>query len=242
MTNDARTPRAADGRWHAAVRDSRVVLLTVTAGAVNAVSFLVLGKVFVSVITGNLVLLGVAATNGDSAAAIHAGLAMVGYAAGVLVAAPIAARRGSEPAGTWPASVTATLAAELVVLAAFCAGWEAAQGHPRGGVQVTLVIVLSAAMGMQASAVRRLGQMSSTYLTSTLTGVLAGLATRTAPDGLGRSLGALTAIVAGAVSGGFLATTSAYPWLPVVILLPPGLVVAGAAIVPGLRDPGPERS
>jgi uncharacterized membrane protein YoaK (UPF0700 family) len=242
MTKDAPTRRADDGRWHAAVRDSLVVLLTVTSGAVNAVSFLVLGKVFVSVITGNLVLLGVAATNGDSAAAIHAGLAMVGYAAGVLIAAPIAARHDRGSAGTWPASVTATLAAELVVLTGFCAGWEAAQGHPRGGASVTLVIVLAAAMGMQASAVRRLGQMSSTYLTSTLTGVLAGLATRTTPEGLGRSLGALIAVVAGAVAGGFLATTSAYAWLPVVILLPPGLVVAGAALVPWLRDLGPERS
>jgi uncharacterized membrane protein YoaK (UPF0700 family) len=242
MTKDARTRRAADGRWHAAVRDSRVVLLTVTSGAVNAVSFLVLGKVFVSVITGNLVLLGVAATTGNSAAAIHAGLAMAGYAAGVLVAAPIAARPGGGSAATWPASVTATLAAELVVLAGFCAGWEAAQGHPRGGTQVTLVIVLAAAMGMQASAVRRLGQMSSTYLTSTLTAVLASLATRTTPDGLGRSLGALTAVVAGAVAGGFLATTSAYAWLPVVILVPPGLVVAGAKLVPGMRDPRPDRS
>jgi uncharacterized membrane protein YoaK (UPF0700 family) len=239
MTKDARTRRVRDGRWHAAVRDSRVVLLTITAGAANAVGFLVLGKVFVSVITGNLVLLGVAATTGNSAAAIHAGLAMVGYAVGVLVAAPIAARGGGGPAATWPPSVTATLAAELVVLVGFCAGWEAAQGHPRGGAQVTLVIVLAAAMGMQASAVRRLGQMSSTYLTSTLTAVLAGVATRTAPEGLGRSLGALAAIVAGAVAGGFLATTSAYAWLPVVILLPEGLVVAGAAISPGLRDDAP---
>jgi uncharacterized membrane protein YoaK (UPF0700 family) len=239
MTNDALTRRAGDGGWHAAVRDSRVVLLTVTAGAVNAVSFLVLGKVFVSVITGNMVLLGVAASTGNSAIAIHGGVALAGYAAGVLVSAPIAARGGGGHPGTWPASVTATLAAELVVLVAFCAGWEAAQGHPRGTGQGALLVVLAAAMGMQSSAVRRLGQMSSTYLTSTLTGVLAGLATRTTPEGLGRSLGALAAIVAGAVAGGFLATTSAYPWLPVVILLPPGLVVAGALIAPGLEAPGP---
>jgi uncharacterized membrane protein YoaK (UPF0700 family) len=232
MSKDARTLPADDGRWHGTVRDSRVVLLTVTSGAVNAVGFLVLGKVFVSVITGNMVLIGVAVATGDSAAAIHAGVALAGYAAGVLVGAPIAARGSGGPASTWPGSVTTTLAAELVVLAGFCAGWEAAQGRPRGGAQVALVIVLAAAMGMQASAVRRLGQMSSTYLTSTLTAVLAGLAARKAPDGLARSLSALAAVVAGAVAGGFLATTSAHPWLPVVILLPPGLVVAGAMLVP----------
>jgi uncharacterized membrane protein YoaK (UPF0700 family) len=213
-------------RGTAATRDHRVVLLTITAGAVNAVSFIALGKVFSSVITGNLVLLGVAATTHSSSEAIHAGVGMAGYAAGVLAGAPLAARR-SHQVGTWPASVTATLGAELIVLAGFCVGWELSQGTPHDGAQLTLLVVLAAAMGLQAAAVRRLGQMSSTYLTSTLTGVLAGLVTRTKPDGLGRSLGALTAIVVGALAGGILAR-SAYAWLPVAVLLPVGVVVAGA--------------
>ena len=229
MTTDRRARHPVGDRWHRPMRDSRVVLLTITAGAVNAVSFIALGKVFSSVITGNMVLLGVAATTGNSGAAIHGGVALAGFTTGVLVGAPIAARGGKGPEGSWPGGVTAALAAEVIVLAAFCAGWEAAQGRPHGGAQITLLILLTAAMGMQSSAVRRLGQMSSTYLTSTLTSVLAGLATRKVPEGLLRSLGALVALVAGAVAGGFLATTSAYPWLPVVILLPPFLVVATAA-------------
>jgi uncharacterized membrane protein YoaK (UPF0700 family) len=226
-----KTARLPDGRGHRDIRDSRVVLLTVTAGAVNAVSFLALGKVFSSVITGNLVLLGVAATTHVPSEAIHAGVALAGYAAGVLAGAPLAARGGDHP-GTWPPSVTVTLAAELCVIAGFCVGWELSGGHPKGGAQMALLVVLAAAMGMQSAAVRRLGQMSSTYLTSTLLGVLAGLATRTRPDGLVRSLGALAAIVAGAVAGGIL-TKSAYAWLPAVILLPLALVIAGS-----LTDPG----
>jgi len=153
-------------------------------------------------------------------------VALAGFSAGVLAGAPIAARGREGPEEAWPVGVTAALAAELVVLAAFCAGWEAARGRPRGWEQLTLLVLLAAAMGMQSSAVRRLGQMSSTYLTSTLTAVLAGLVTRKAPEGLLRSLGALVAIVAGAVAGGFLATTSLYPWLPLLILVPPLLVVA----------------
>jgi uncharacterized membrane protein YoaK (UPF0700 family) len=231
MTTDRRARHPVDGRWHGAMRDSRVVLLTITAGAVNAVSFIAVGKVFSSVITGNMVLLGVAATTGNAGAAIHGGVALAGFSAGVLAGAPIAARGRAGDAESWPGGVTATLAAELVVLAAFCGGWEAVHGHPRGGAQITLLILLAAAMGMQSAAVRRLGQMSSTYLTSTLAGVLAGLATRKAPEGLLRSLGSLVAIVAGAVAGGFLATTSAYPWLPVVVLLPPCLAVASAVVM-----------
>src|ERR1700683_4478648 len=121
-----------NGSWPAAARDYRVVLLTITSGAVNAVSFLALGKVFRSVITGNPVLLGVAATPHSSAEAIHAGVALAGYVAGVLIGAPLAGRR-SRQAGTWPASVTATLAAELVVLAGVFlgrgrSGWIPAPG------------------------------------------------------------------------------------------------------------------
>jgi uncharacterized membrane protein YoaK (UPF0700 family) len=218
-----------NGRRPAAARDSRVVLLTLTAGAVNAVSFLALGKVFSSVITGNLVLLGVAATNHSPSEALHAGVATVGYAVGALIGALLAARH-SHQVGTWPASVTATLGAELLVLAGFCVGWELSHGSPRGGGQLTLLIVLPAAMGMQSAAVRRLGQMSSTYLTSTLLGVLAGLVTGGRPEGLGRSIGVLVAVVVGALVGGILAK-SAYAWLPVAILLPLAVVVAGSAAV-----------
>ena len=112
-------------------------------------------------------------------------------------------------------------------MGAFCLGWELSDGHPHGGVQLTLLVLLTAAMGMQSAAVRRLGQMSSTYLTSTLTGLLAGVVTRDLPDGLGRSLGVLAAVVVGALVGGVLATT-AYAWLPALILLPLGVVVAGS--------------
>jgi uncharacterized membrane protein YoaK (UPF0700 family) len=223
-----------NGGRPAAARDYRVVLLTITSGAVNAVSFLALGKVFSSVITGNLVLLGVSATTHSPVEAIHAGVALAGYVAGVLIGAPLAGRR-SHQAGAWPAGVTATLAAELVVLAGFSVGWELSDGRPHRGAQLVLLIVAAAAMGMQSAAVRRLGQMSSTFLTSTLVGVLAGLATRTRPDGLGRSLGALVAIVVGALAGGILAR-SAYAWLPVAVLLPLGVVVAGSRRIKRASD------
>jgi len=39
-------------------------------------------------------------------------------------------------------------------------------------------MLAAAAMGLQSTAMRRLGQVSTTYLTSTLTGILSGLALR----------------------------------------------------------------
>lgn len=210
-------------RFHVTLRDTFVVLLTLTTGAVDAGSFLGLGKAFSSVITGNLVLLGIAAGTDGSALAVRAGVALAGYSAGVLVGAPIAARRGDN-GSTWPRSVTITLAVELAILAAFTLGWELAGGHPEGNSQLPLVALLAVAMGMQGAAVRQLGQMSSTYMTSTLTGVLAGLGTRSKVDGLPRSVGVLVAIVIGAVAGGALVKL-APEWLPALVLVPLGVVV-----------------
>jgi uncharacterized membrane protein YoaK (UPF0700 family) len=209
------------------MRDTLVVLLTLTTGAVDAATFLGLGTVFSSVITGNMVLLGIAAGTGRATLALHSGVALAGYSVGVMLGAPFASRRsGSPPA--WPRGVTVTLALEVVVLLGFTIGWEVTGTHPAGSAQVLLVIVLAAAMGMQSTAVRQLGQMSSTYLTSTLTGLLAGLATRTKVDGAWRSVGVLVAIVIGAIAGS-LVIKNAPAWLPLVMLIPIAAVVVLAA-------------
>jgi uncharacterized membrane protein YoaK (UPF0700 family) len=215
-------------RSHGPIRDTLVVLLTLTTGAVDATSFLALGNVFASVITGNLVLLGVAAgLRKPAALAVHSGVALAGYVAGVALGAPVAARSRRSAGRTWPTSVTVTLLVELAVLAGFSAGWELSGGRPRGGYQLALVIVLAAAMGMQAAAVRQLGQMSTTYLTSTLTALVAGLVTGSKPDGTSRSVGVLAAIVAGAAAASLVVET-ARGWLPLLILMPLGVVIVAS--------------
>jgi uncharacterized membrane protein YoaK (UPF0700 family) len=222
-------------RSHVSIRDSLVVLLTLTTGAVDVTSFLALGSVFSSVVTGDMVLLGAAAGTGRPELAVHSGVALAGYLAGVLAGAPLAAR-SQHGTGTWPPSVTVTLAVELVILAAFSVGWELAGTHPSGGGQLALVAVLAAAMGLQAAAVRHLGQMSTTYLTSTLTALVAGLVTGSKPDGMARSLGVLATLIIGAIAASIL-LEEARAWLPLVILVPLGLViVASVAGFEWVRD------
>ena len=62
-------------------RDILLVVLTLTTGVLDAVTFVRLGKVFSSVITGNLVLLGIAAGHQGGALALDAGLALAAAAA-----------------------------------------------------------------------------------------------------------------------------------------------------------------
>ena len=213
-------------RSHVSIRDSLVVVLTLTTGAVDVTSFLALGNVFSSVVTGDLVLLGAAAGTGRPELAVHSGVALAGYLAGVMAGAPLATR-WHHSSGTWPPSVTVTLAVELVILVAFSIGWELAGTHPSGAGQLALVAVLAAAMGLQAAAVRRLGQMSTTYLTSTLTALIAGLVTGSKPDGMTRSLGVLATLIIGATVASVL-LEEARAWVPLVILVPLGLVIVAS--------------
>jgi uncharacterized membrane protein YoaK (UPF0700 family) len=233
---------AADGRRAGAsprtavrVRDGLVVVLAVTSGAVDAVTFVRLGSVFSSVITGNLALLGLAAGERHGALATSSGLALAAYAAGVLAGGALAGPvEGQQP--VWPRRTTMTMAAELVVLAGFSAGWLAADGHPAGDVRMTLLALTAAAMGMQSAAVRLLGQMSSTYLTSTLIGIFQSLGTRRVPRDWQRSTGVLIAFIAGAALGAAAAVGST-ALVPVVVMLPLAVVVLCAARSATLRHP-----
>lgn len=153
---DARGEASREPPRPARCRDALVVVLTLTTGALDAVSYLRLGKVFSSVITGNLALLGVAAGQHDAMLALNAGLALAGYACGVLVGGTFAGtpERG-QPA--WPVRVTFTLVVEWGVLAAFSGEWLVTGGHPADASRLAMLLLGAAAMGMQSTAVRRLG-------------------------------------------------------------------------------------
>ena len=213
-------PRQAGQR----LRDSLVVVLAVEAGVVNVTSFLVLGKVFSSVITGNLVVLGMAAARVQPGLALRSGLALAGYSVGVLIAVPIAARGRRQ---LWPPAVTAALCAELCLLLAFTVCWEASSRRPTW--QIALLVLLAVAMGVQSAAVSRLGPMSATYLTGTLTGILTALITGSRPAGLRRDVSVVVAVAIGAGAGAALIRL-APSWLTALVLLPLSAVITVAAV------------
>jgi uncharacterized membrane protein YoaK (UPF0700 family) len=207
-------------------RDVLVVILTLCTGALDAVCFLRLGRVFSSVITGNLALLGIAVGEKNGGLAANGGLAIAGYAAGVVLGTTCAgtAERG-QPA--WPRRVTVTQAVELGILVVFSAGWLISGSHRGTATRMVLLVLAATAMGVQTAAVRRLGQMSTTYLTSTLTGLFAAVATRRLPEDWQRSVGVIVALVVGAIFGS-LAATQSPSWVPVAVLVPQVCVVLGS--------------
>ena len=242
--------------WRAGARDLLVVLLTVTTGGVDATVFLHLGHVFASVITGTLVLLGVAAGTHDGTLAEHCAVALASYVVGVAVGAPLSARRtgrwlarwrGRHSSAViahreiWPSWLTVALGLEFCVLVVFCAGWELARGHPSATGQLLLLAGAAIAMGIQSATVRHLGEISTTYLTGTMTGVVSALVTGRKPQGLERSLGIFAAVIVGACASA-LVTAYVPGLLPVVLLVPLALVVwfASARFGPRPGWPDPE--
>jgi uncharacterized membrane protein YoaK (UPF0700 family) len=179
-----------------------LVLLGSLTGVCDATAFVRLGNVFASVITGNLVVLGVSAARGNGADLVNAVCALGGYALGALAAAPaarVAAQRAGqddEP-GTWPRLMRARLAAEAGLLVIFAILWEL-QPQPGRGVRLAMLVLLACAMGVQSVAVRRLGSVSTTYLTGTLTSLLEAVRSRQWSADRSRDLAILIAVVAGA--------------------------------------------
>ncbi|MGH7924904.1 MAG: YoaK family protein [Candidatus Binatus sp.] len=157
-------------------RDLLLLGLTWSAGFIDAISFLGLGRVFTANMTGNTMLLGIALGRGDLGAALRSSLALTGFCLGATAGALIVMR--GERLVLWPSSLTKALAVEFVTLAAFALAWRWGDAFGLRNPQSTeFLIVLSAfAMGVQSAAVRRIGvsAVTSTAVTGTLAGVMAG--------------------------------------------------------------------
>ena len=82
-----------------------VVLLSVAAGCVDAVSYLGLGHVFTANMTGNTVLLGLSLGQADWQAVLRSSMALLGFSIGVAVGTLIA-ESDRDRHVVWPITVT----------------------------------------------------------------------------------------------------------------------------------------
>jgi uncharacterized membrane protein YoaK (UPF0700 family) len=215
------------------------VVLTLGTGATDVASFTRLGNVFTSVITGNLVLLGLAIGRVSGALATHAVVAFAGYLVGVAAGARLVPG-DQAPEGPWQEAMPAALLVELVLLAGFTVGWELTGAAPHGAAQLVLLALAAAAMGTQSAAARGFGaRVSTTYLTSTLIGVVVAWVTPGQPARMEwRQVSLLVALTAGAAVGG-LVIANAAAGLPAIPLTALVLVIGAArAWDGGSRPPG----
>lgn len=210
------------------VRDLLVVCLAVTSGATDAIGFLALGSAFTSVMTGNMVLFGIAVAHGDLLALGLTATAIASFVTGAAVGARVAGN--PEPGDThWPTAITRALGVELAAFTVFAAAWWATGSAPSPAVQLPLLALNAAALGLQSSAIQRFGVsgLSTTYLTGTLTSVVIRLVSGRRLAEVAHSLWILLGLVTGAGLGALL-VGHARPAVPVAQLLTVGGVLTVA--------------
>jgi len=217
------------------VRDRLLNALTVSSGAVDAISFLALGKVFSAFMTGNIAFLGLRVAGASPAPGVVAILvSMAGFAVGVYLSTRIV--KPSEGSGVWPRRVTVALGVSLIPHAVFQGVWLASSGQPSIDVAHVLLGLWGLAMGMQSAAVRTLhvDGVFTTAATATIIFLVGDLTnwSATAADRR-RLIGVLVSLFIGATAGGVLLVHAHLyaPVLPFVITI---AAVATAAI--GLRE------
>ena len=130
----------------------------------------------------------------------------------------------------WPRRVTWALVLELSVFVVFAVVWEVTLHTPDAAVHLALLMLSAVALGVQSSAIQRFGVsgLSSTYLTGTLTSLIAGVAARSPWASLRPKAQVLLALMVGAAVGALVAVH-----LPVVapalLIVPLLLVIAVSA-------------
>jgi len=198
------------------IRDWLLFALTISSGAVDAISFLALGKVFTAFMTGNIAFLGLAIAQDPSAPSILAVLAsMAGFAVGIYFATrilipslPSATDREDEaPCLVWPWRTTYALGVSLLPHLCFVLIWIATDAKPSANATLVLLAVWALAMGMQSAAVRRLnvGGVFTTAATATFIFLVGDLAHGSLTSEERRRLvGVLVSLAIGATAGALL--------------------------------------
>jgi uncharacterized membrane protein YoaK (UPF0700 family) len=152
--------------------DLGLALLALASGASDAVAFLTLGKVFTSAMTGNMALLGISLSRGHLSDAFLGLSALTGFVVGVATAAAVSAYRGGATRVLRP-----LLALEAVYLVCFALVWTVTR-HPAEGTTVFGLIVLSsAAMGIQSVVARTIDApaINTIVFTSTLVSIITSI-------------------------------------------------------------------
>ena len=216
--------------------------LTGTAGALDALAFLHLGKVFTSFQSGNVLFVGLGLGNGDGGLVVRAGAVLLAFflgaaAGGRLIGTHLSPRRVSvelQVAGI-----------EAALLAVFATLWLAV-GSPDGGARVALLAIGALAMGIQAAL--SLSLKIPNVMTVALTATIAALGQRAGIGGPSPREDLPSTPLLAALLSTYVAVAIVIATLPAgaaLSLIPLGLLAGGvgadAALQHGVRRPGRAR-
>src|SRR4051812_25911528 len=158
------------------IRDLLLVALTFSSGAIDAISYLALGKVFTAFMTGNIVFLGLRLGHSDVQDLFRVCLALIAFAAGSFAAIKVVTP--TMGVGIWPRRVSVSLAIGALLQFVFLVVWLVCSGRPGPATGQLLTGISALAMGMQTGAVVSLGLRATftTAATATVVNLMGDLA------------------------------------------------------------------
>jgi uncharacterized membrane protein YoaK (UPF0700 family) len=150
-----------------------LLVLTFTAGLVDAACFLGLGRVFTANMTGNVVLLGFGVAGSGGLPVTAPLISLAAFTAGAAVGGWIASRLENRH----PEHLARTVAMETALVGSAAVIAAAASVRAGSASAYTVIALLAMAMGTRSATVRRIGvpDLSTTVLTMTLTGLASDL-------------------------------------------------------------------
>ena len=180
-----------------------MLALTVATGIIDAVGYLGLDRVFTGNMTGNVVILGMALLGADELPVLGPLVALAGFVAGAVSGGR--ALKGAD--GGWTHRVTGLFAFTALVEWVVGVGLLTGVRADERPVQIVVVAVLGAAMGVQAATARFLAvkDVPTVVVTSTLTGLASeSVLGSGAGGGTVRRVAAVVLILVGAATGAAL--------------------------------------
>ncbi|QCP00869.1 DUF1275 domain-containing protein [Arthrobacter sp. 24S4-2] len=175
-----------------------MMALTFVTGALDAVGYIGLDRIFTGNMTGNVVILGMAAAGGEGLHILGPALALVAFTLGAAIAGAVLRRQTSG----WNTRVTILLTTGTAVLIASGLFLTTADTQPEW-IRIAIACAISVQMGSQALIARFLAvkDMTTVVVTSTLAS-LAGESFFSSGNRLwNRRLAAVAVLFCGAVAG-----------------------------------------
>jgi uncharacterized membrane protein YoaK (UPF0700 family) len=219
------------------------IALAATAGFIDAHIYVNVTPVFVANMSGNLIHLGIVTGEGDLDQASASLLALAAFTSGVILATVHHDRQVASGRAVRPTFLLAIEAVLLLGLTGWLAITSLSYAEQPGLSAAPVLAVAALAMGLQAGALRRVGEIAvaTTYGTGAIvrigeTMVLAARrADRTTEHRRRVAIAVLLVVLASYVAGAVIATAAGGS---PALLLAPTVVLAGCAVV-GTRPVSP---
>lgn len=178
-----------------------MMALTFVTGALDAVGYLGMDRIFTGNMTGNIVILGMASVGGHGLPTVGPASALAAFMTGAAISGAVL-RRSSK---AWNVQVSILLAIGTVILIACAVVLLTSGAHPEW-LRVTIASAIALQMGSQALIARFLAvkDMTTVVVTSTLTSLAGESLFGPGNRLMNRRFWAIAMLFAGAVSGAAL--------------------------------------